>query len=379
MRRRTFVLSGLAPLALSACGGGDDPSAATEVTSDSPDAEALSGTEAQALGASDASRAFRLLPPVDGTDSAALDINRAGVVVGFTSAGEAGDFGATVWRRGEGVRLPNLGGFGSGQAGGIDDAGRVVGHSTLSLAASHATLWVDGLPIDLGTVGDAVASQARALNRAGSIVGWSYLSSAVVAPAHAILWQRGETIDLGTLGGNYSDAYDINGAGVIVGTSTVGLTGGTHATVWRHRTASRLADLGGTHSYANAINDGGTVVGSSELPAADAGTRAVLWRHGAPVALGTLGGTWAAAVDINAAGLVVGASTLADNTTSHAALWVARRAIDLNRFLDAPTREAGWYLGEATAIDDLGRVVGSAYNTLSGARRGFVLSLLARH
>jgi len=46
----------------------------------------------------------------------------------------------------------------------------------------------------------------------------------------------------------------------------------------------------------------------------------------------------------------------------------------LNSFLDASLQSAGWELDVASAINDAGSIVGSAYNSLSGERRGFVLA-----
>lgn len=380
MQRRTFVMSGLAPLALAACGGGGDDN--PEASADADASKALASVTGEEVSASDLGvvrQAFTLLAPVDGTESSGRALNNATQVVGISGAGEAADFGTTLWYRGSATRFPTIGGIGSGSASAINDAGKIVGSSTVAIipngSSSHATLWVGGRPVDLGGLNNAVASGATGINNAGLIVGWSYLGPETLAPLHATLWRAGRLTDLGTLGGVYSSANDINDAGTIVGWSTTAEPTGRHATVWRDGAVIELAGLGGTEHHANAINDAGLIVGSSSPPGTESGPRAVMWRRGRLTDLGTLGGETAAAHDVNNAGLAVGWSSLANDSNGHAALWHGKVPIDLNSLLDAATRDAGWYLGAASGINDHGWITGEAFNSLTGGRQGFLLSL----
>jgi len=114
--------------------------------------------------------------------------------------------------------------------------------------------------------------------------------------------------DLGVLDGEYSEALDINGAGIIVGWSRVG--GFTHAFVWRP--GEGMIDLtpGAIASTANAINEDGDIVGWIYDPFLF--NRAVIWRAtGVVVDLNdtlppSSGWTVAYATDINDHGQIVG-------------------------------------------------------------------------
>ncbi len=368
MQRRTFVMSGLGPLFVAACGGGGE------------DAPALADEqEATVLDADDAAserggRAIRFLEPVNGTESTGISVNNRGQVAGFTSAGETADFGTTLWSRGRAVRFPTLGGFGSGSPRCINDAGKIVGNSTLSVIASHATLWTGGRPVDLGTLNDATASGATCINNAGQIVGWSYLGPGPVGTTHALLWSGGRMIDLGTLpGGSLSRASGINDAGTIVGSSSAGDGSGTHAVLWRDGAVVRLNGLGGTSNHAYAINDVGLIVGQCDPPNSQTSSRAVMWRGGRMAVLDSRGGDRAVARDVNNFGQIVGSSSVGGHPEGHAMLWTGKTAIDLNDLLDAASRNAGWYLADASGISDIGWVTGTAFNTITGARRAFLL------
>lgn len=380
MQRRTFVMFGLSPLALAACGGGgDDNAQAVAGDADPKFATAADGRQA-AMGHRTVGYVFTLLPPVDGTESSGIALNNAGQVVGISGAGEAANFGPTLWSRGSSTRFPTLGGIGSGGAQSINNAGQFVGESSVSATISHATLWRGSVPIDLGTLNGAFASGATDINNAGQIVGWSYVApnpSGSPVPAHATLWSGGTLIDLGTLGGSYSAASSINNAGQIVGWSSADQVTGRHATMWSGGAVIDLGGLGGTQNYAFAINDIGQVVGFSSIAGTDETPRAVLWSGGTLTALGTLGGTSAVARDINNAGQIVGWSALAGDPNGHATLWNGTVATDLNDFLDDATREAGWYLGAAVGINDRGWITGDAFNTITGAREGYLLSVAA--
>ena len=83
---------------------------------------------------------------------------------------------------------------------------------------------------------------------------------------------------------------------------------------------------------------------------------------GGMVSLGTLGGTHSSGNDVNDAGLAVGGSDITGNTT-YSCLCAAAGAATM-----VDLRHAGGHLGEATAVNNAGQVVGWAYNAANQQR-----------
>ncbi len=147
--------------------------------------------------------------------------------------GEADD-GAyrNAWVRGVNgsfLKLPGLSFLGTHSANGINDAGIIVGSSSLPLPGGQtkAVRWVGGAVLDLGTLPGDTQSSASAINDHGQIVGVSQNGNS----SRAFIWQNGVMTELPSLGGTYTQAVAINANGDVVGVSTTS-DGTEHAVRW---------------------------------------------------------------------------------------------------------------------------------------------------
>lgn len=288
---------------------------------------------------------FTQLMSFDGTSSAANAINNAGQVVGYTGRG------AVVWNGTSPTLLAGLlGGDQSGSAAtGINGAGQIVGVNAWGAAAA----WNGATQ----TAMDGGSSDAWGINDAGQAVGMS-------RPGQAVVWNGATTTVLSPGGGK---AYAVNDAGEVAGCVCSPDQYVSQAVVWNAGVATVLGgDWGPTNGSAGlAINDAGQVVGYGTYHATMV---PVVWNGTTPTILPTLGITPSRAKAINDAGQIVGISA------GHAALWSGDAVTDLDAYLDAADRAAGWVLMSANDINDLGVIVGTERNSLTGATRAFELS-----
>ena len=87
--------------------------------------------------------------------------------------------------------------------------------------------------------------------------------------------------------------------------------------------------------------------------------------------IGSLGGGGTAPFKVNNLGEVVGQSNLVGGAT-HGFLYEDGTMLDLNSLLDSSG--AGWTVVEGDCINDLGQIVGYAYNSGTGQYRGVLLN-----
>jgi probable HAF family extracellular repeat protein len=207
-----------------------------------------------------------------GRESAALYVNNAGEVVGFSTFDTTPDpnsflgakIRAFIWRNGVMRDVGTLGGLESFPAGGCDNqrSGLVAGNSPTNATGSpiHAFLWENGKMTDIPTLGGTSAF-AQCANNQAQVIGQSNLSGDT--EQHAFLWEHGVVTDLGTLGGTFSNAFWLNNAGEAVGGATTTGDEEFHATLWK---SSRITDLnkdGDCFSVADAINSSHQIIGNT--------------------------------------------------------------------------------------------------------------------
>lgn len=212
-----------------------------------------------------------------------------------------------------------LGTFGGRDSFGFDinDAGLAVGYAytpgpTPDISGGqHAFIYRDGTLEDIGARMGTGDTSAAAINEAGDVIGYSTIRTL----RGLFLYRNGAATIFSTRG----FAYDINDAGQVVGGGLGGNDDGSgHAFVYRNGSLQELGTLGSqyTFSVAYAINNRGQIVGQSSFSFfTNENQRAVIFEGSAPTDLNTLiapGSGWlvTSAVGINEAGQIVGTGQL---------------------------------------------------------------------
>lgn len=291
---------------------------------------------------------FTPLGSINGTSSAANAINDQGQVVGVS------DRSAVVWNGSTPTLLAGL--SGSDQQGSyatnINNAGQIAGVNGWNGAA----VWNGNTQTALGPI-QGSGSFAWGINNAGQVAGMSDQGQAVV-------WNNATSTFLSPGGGK---AYAVNNAGLVAGCLCSPDQYASQAVVWNDGTVIVLGGQWGSSngSAALAINDAGQVAGYGNFHAS---LVPVVWNGTTPTILPTLSGLPSKAKAINDEGQIVGFSA------GHAVLWSGGSLTDLNQFLGAQDKAAGWYLQTANDINDFGVIVGTEVNSLTGATRAFELS-----
>ena len=291
-----------------------------------------------------------------------MAINDSGQVVGLAYSGADASFPyhAFLYSNGSIQDLQTLGGSDSA-ARGINEAGQVVGYSTLPDVDGHqgptqAFLYDGGVmqPLGGGTV------HAADINNLGQIVG------DFEAQKNVFLSNGGAITDLGNLGSPGTlptVAWEINDNGQIVGVYYLA-DNHNHGFIYTAGTLQDLGTLGGSNSAAFAINSSGQAAGSSNL--GDGTSHAFLY-DGTIHDLGTLDGGNSTARGLNDLGQAVGTSPVAG--VNHAFFYGGSPMLDLNTLIDP---NSGWALQDAYAINNLGQITGTG--TFNGQDRAFLLT-----
>ncbi len=334
------------------------------------------------------------------------------------------------------VDLGTLGG-GSSKAFCINDGGQIVGWSLDSAGYQMATLFDStggGRNINLGTLGgtvDRFTSSALSINDDGQIVGWAegieigpgpyYIQNQVLRAVSFDSSGGGQNVNLKGVGsgsggeswgsavnnngqivgwgaygllnkaasfdpsgggsnlrlehgsGNNSRAYSINDSGQIVGWVQGGTNRNSRAAMFDTGGADdKIIYLSSHGSYAYCINNHNQIVGQ------DNGSAAIFDSLGgkANVNLGSLGSSESQANCINDLGQIIGWTS--DSSYRRRAAWFDASGggnnVDLNSLIDP---SSGWFLAEATWINDRGQIVG--YGQMGDQTHAFLLNPLGEN
>jgi probable HAF family extracellular repeat protein len=298
------------------------------------------------------------------------------------------EFRAVLWKRGQIIDLGTLSGGTESLGIYINNAGQVIGFSTVSTAPdpigflgfpTHTFVWQNGEKLDIGTLGgdDAFPGASCSNPAPGIVVGGSSTTTIPNADTglptvDPFLWHNGKMIALGTLGGANGFAQCANDRHQIIGQSSVaanpaacnfpavepeGAGPGCHAFFWENGMMTDLGTLGGDNSEALWLNDAGVVVGSADLPGPSGNQRhdAVVWINGKIHDLGTVSGdACSRSRAINAWGQVVGGSSDCRNFL-HAFVWDGNSGmVDLNTVIPPGY---GYQLTNAFNINDRGEIL----------------------
>jgi probable HAF family extracellular repeat protein len=238
-----------------------------------------------------------------------------------------------------------------GNPTGVNQAGTVVGASWDNTQYQwHAFRWSNGTTTLLDSLGGTFGS-AGGVNDAGVVVGWSARGDGVV---RATAWNpKGPAVDLGSLGDPWngcSAATAINSSGVAVGESC---TAGAGVRAARFRGPGEIDDLGSLGGYARAqgINDAGMIVGYSVIPSGI--FHAFVYTDGRMVDAGTIPGTpESELLSVNGGGIAVGYA-FGSSGPQRAIVYAAGQLLDLNTMVDGTS----YTLTMATGIDEAGNIV----------------------
>ena len=247
-------------------------------------------------------------------------------------------------------------------------SGSVKSFSTTFPAAARWNVDASGKVLSIDTIKPLGGGQCQAygINDAGQVVGWSSVTKSS-GGMHAFLWTNGSMVDLGgpPSGSDWRKALGINSNGVVVGLD--GLMG------WYRRTPSDTAPTELLFN-SNAVN---VYANNHDIIAGAANGQAILYdlTDGVFVPLtsnATWGGTYSEALALNSIGQMVGQSGVGP--------FVYNPSNGMQALSGMFPQPAGrtWVLDTANGINNRGQICGYGYTTDTGSAtkvyRAFLLT-----
>jgi probable HAF family extracellular repeat protein len=297
--------------------------------------------------------------------SYANSISDNGIVAGrFISTTTGSPYRAFSSADGNTTAIGTLPGKNYSEANGVNSEGVLVGSSYNSNSDSVGFMYQNGQMTSLGTLGGST-SAAYAVNNMGTIVGEARVS--FQNTLHPFMYRNGVMTDLGGTGGR---AFDVNNLNLAVGESY--FDGKMHSFLY-DGSLHDLGTLGGGTSKASAINDFGIVVGESKTSSNQ--THAFIYSDGVMIdLLGDKGGIFSAAYDINDSGQILGEYSSNTFSQTHSFLY----DLEADTFTDLKflpeVINAGFNYFVASAINDLGQIIGYGANKNTGIQQALLLN-----